>query len=1634
MAYNEKKNSCEPSNLPEINNPIIPRNNILHTFDEVLKGDTRILLLEGKDGIGKTTIIREYYQRHKNRAAAVFLSSICKWSRDYNIYVFELIKQIYYILNNQFINFGDIDESLNRKTLLAVSERYRYKSDKFLVMVDGIDDIPKDEMKSFLEFLPINQSGFKIVITGQELSLYDHLPFNKIKFKSHTLTGFTLGETKEYLEDLKLQEKIVTDIHNTCKGLPGYLSMFRHYLISSDSDIETVTTDLPSSMPGLFSLEWSQLDKHKNDENIYIVLALLAFDDKLYSMNELLRIFDINSSYNDLLKSLTFLTIDDNKKVSFRSESIKKYAARKLDSYKKSAYERLINFLLANPESEESIIEIPRYLFEAGKHDDLLDYLSKDKLLLISQYISSLREFKQYTLNGLHAAERLNKDIVMVSHAFTCSAIESMNNTRIWNFEIDALISLNEFDKAISIANNATLLEDRLHAYAIILRGMISKNLSINEEISEQIDDIYTKIKPSSLGDRAIDIASDLIYSKPEKALDLVKQSLNVTDDPNAIDIAFLKLTIATINKYDKDNQIDSIWCLQDIFTDKHLNDFPLGFGILKSDMKYSELIKTIDNISDVSTKIQFLSKWTRNNRKKLEAIKVTLYGVKGIIKTTEYSPNARVFYNLCTPTEFIQSCNTLKEVLNIIQGQLPNLKNIGPEEEYYKLRILYVIGSSRYNKSISYEELISIYYNLHDIKDLITKANVMCNMLNAINKINFDDYMENKEGLHSLIKKDFDNIISKLLIETAEHYESFKSIVNVLSYFDIDYAIKIVNKVNTAERRDHLYKICMSNLITGSGNIVNIGNQYLYLYDMISDCEVKQDIIIDTLQYITTENPVNIGYELRNIFTSIDDFYDSYAKCKALTYYIIYQYQHNETYLKNTSEIIKELSKVWEGLDNSQSKIKLGFQIVKILANSSSSLANEFLILTEQDRSETSIDSIQVNELLFYSTLISIRAYNGLIMANCDTNQNLKEIMSLIQKIPSVIDQGNLYTDVLVKAYISGRFDIVRKVASEKIVPMLSNYHNEVNYTNILKLHMMPAIYFYNQDIAKEQLNSLPMKYKERAITNIIQCIVSKKSLFEPVNNDYISKYVNYGDIVNIIELLSLIATDYIIYDIISTIVETVRINKYSFSKEQTLNIASKLDKVIEIQLPWDNGIKHDGYKIVSKAQLLSIADYKNKDKWKALLNETASVNNSADKAFILSVLYCCMPPKLRQENESIKNEIINIIDHIPTSIEKISIYLHLFNCMKDKLTKQSKNILKKAFSISIKDEECDSNYLPRKIIDLAHRIDPDFAASLVSLSDKDSARKHIKQGVIRQNQILQLQKKIIKSPTYSLEDKNIDKDLPDVSWKMLTSLNSDRIKRPLNLKDTRNALFSSSKMSINKSYPILSWLTENAINKFQRSNNQAKYLKDLFGGMISSTYIISSLAPRTSPRRDKNRKPLSIIEDSDILDVGDDKKYKVIMREWIIDNCVEELIICDQYFTTEELWMLNYVLEAEEELNVIIVTSKINNKSNYALKDMYLSKWRQLSDDEPPPTDIIVLALEPKGDSPIHDRWLISKNAALRLGTSIKTKVNKVTELSEIDPSRIGSIKNTIYKYISLDAPKMINGKRLRKESFTL
>jgi hypothetical protein len=195
------------------------------------------------------------------------------------------------------------------------------------------------------------------------------------------------------------------------------------------------------------------------------------------------------------------------------------------------------------------------------------------------------------------------------------------------------------------------LKEDRLHLLAVIAKSRREHGQSAETELLQQIRTLYDQIDPVSIGERAIDIASDLFYSCPDLATNLVERAAWTEAGENALDMAYTKLSLATLGAPNLTSEPrDTIEVIRDRIRDPKLRSLTTAISLAVGNQTAQEVIAEVEKMKTTEDRLYLLRQWSVESRERSDAADVVEYALDLAIKTAAYAPNARVLRELAAP------------------------------------------------------------------------------------------------------------------------------------------------------------------------------------------------------------------------------------------------------------------------------------------------------------------------------------------------------------------------------------------------------------------------------------------------------------------------------------------------------------------------------------------------------------------------------------------------------------------------------------------------------------------------------------------------------------------------------------------------------------------------------------------------------------------------------------------------------------------------------------------------------------------------------------------------------------------------------------------------------------------------
>lgn len=1632
--------------LPKEPEPQIWRDSFLEMIDSRFEAGTTVFSLEGEEGVGKTTLLSQFVRKHPDHAFALFAGP-SRWACDPLILRLDLANQIHFVLHQEELPQDDLSQRRGADTeylkllLFRLRQHARRVGTTFYFVVDGLDDIPGEHRENcdlILDMLPLDCDCFRFLLSGSARMLPDDIR-QKPSHTTSTLTGFIFDETLRYLADLPLDREVVEDLHRLCRGLPGRLAVVRR-IVKSGKDIGRLINEMPEDLWPLLELEWNSVDL--GNEAQMMLLAVMAHDSRQHTLRSLAQLTRrTESEVEELLNGLSFVTVGErDRSVAFVSESFRSFVASKLKKMTGTVMDLIIADLSRNPESAEALNHLPHYLEQANRYEDLLNYLSADHFTKMVECSQSLGPVRVMAGQGVLVANSLGRHGDLMRFAIQKSVLQQFGYLHTPREELEALVAIGDYKSAIALAQSATLLEDRLHMLAAVAKSCRRKGMARDQDLVKEIRQVYGRIDHRSLGERAFEIASDLIYSAPELASDLIEKAANSIPDENTLDWAFATLSIVALDACRGAVQsADAIRGFQSRIRDPIARKFSVEATLWLAEYSAADILAEVKDIEGTSNQLYLLRLWAKRNRNRSDSSEVLNYALKLAIGTTAYAPNARVLRELAEPLPFMQDEAEVRNLVAILDTQKDAVKRLGPTEDFVRLQLLLARTESRYDFEHARARVIDLYYYISELADLSVRVSCLAWFQGFLEYIDPSGQLEESEGIHTVIESELESSLARLLSVTADHYHATRDVIAAVSRTKPDKSLWIIGMINTEERRNKALHDLIR-LLTDVPDEKIDAPFILRVLDEFTDYELRDESVLAVIERLCrcSDRPRISNDDLLLLLDRAKRIRAADDRCRAycLAYSLPSADDSSGDQIRRT--ILGQLDSAWESIDVSWHKVEVGFRVASVLARTSPDEARRWINRTEDFREKNST-GVSFARLAHIDCLrLAIRSLGGLLPRHVDKPSDVSRLADAIDSIPSHGERAKLWSDLALWYCAQGRSDDCKNIVAQHVRPLLQDIPAEDSaYKDSVTVLISPALYCAHKLTALEAIRALPPSIQDRAYREICGFLLCKRPPADPYDPFPAQGCrATYEDLVDICELVGLMTSDEAIYGTIHLVVSTIVGSRdVRLSAQQRSDIVRRLRDTIEYKLPDPRNIGHDGYKVAAQAELARIEPPSPKT-WNDLITAAQAIPNLADKALVLAIVATAMPSKRRDERSRLLAEALQLASSIPAALDRTEHYEWIASRSVSCDKAFCRKCLSTAMESAIGSEDPDLYPVQRAIVDLAYKLDPEFAASLASLADDDPARMETKANLQNRLRTLQLRKALADGEN-PLE--GAVSDYPAAAWLLLGALNAGRVST-VHVDRTREALKVASSLPIVQAYPILAWVIENALRRHANTDQANTILRPVYEALILCAGFCNSLVTRSSDhlKRAKDGVILAATDGGIIVRYGDRETAVQFIRNWIAENVEDYLKIYDPYFGPEDLEVLQIIRSVRPVCHVDIVTSMRHQKQEGIEPpwgETYSTYWRvNVSDQDPPDTDITIVGTKSRGEPPIHDRWWCASGNGIRTGSSFRSLgTNKTTEISLLSRHEALEREAEIDRYLHRQI-REFSGERLVYEQFTL
>ncbi|WP_316795104.1 ATP-binding protein [Pedobacter agri] len=1610
------------------------RNIIIETIERLLiEEQGNVVFIEGKSGSGKTILLSQFIKKQYKNSISYFVSSIDKYTHSKESLNSNLFNQLNFYLGYDEAEYDKVPDNFIYQLRQDLDRKIRKlgKGEYLFIVLDGLEHLNNKGLQLFKELITdFPWSKAKFIFSGDADRLRVILP-EKLKIKSYPISFFSTEEIEEYFSNFQLSKEQIRDIHLLSeRGLPEKLSRIRSNF--AEKDIESVLEELNEDKVSLFEMDWQKVNSDLQRK----IIAILAFSDPFYiisALGEILETTDLQ--IKKAIENISFLSIKGNT-VSFNNQEYLEFAKDKMKSVEKETQSDLINFFIKNDTTNEDG-RLSNLYIKAKRWQDLLRYLSFETFLKLIEKSKSFDAINDQLNIGLKASKDSNNSYSdYLRFALPKSSFKEIEKIDGLENEIKARISLGDTDGALALLDNTFLKEDRLKLLAHLAKQQKINKIDVAPSVINEIHSLYKSINIGVLEDGALKLATTLLYSCPDLAIDIVEKTSENSDGSKRDKLyAFLSVSAMTANRKSDSNLAD-ISSIQKNISSGEERDLVQALSHLGEEFSAQEILEKSKALETPSRVIYLLKNWIKFNQKDDKVLEVIDEVLNQVIKgSIEETPNAIVLMNLAQPLPFVTDYVKLKEVISIFDTQKTVITT--PTRDYIKLQLLLAEAESKFDLPESTLRLIDIYFYIGKIEDLAIKNDCLVLLWLKLKTIDTDNEIEVKEGLGALAKQDADELLNNLIGETAMHFEVLEYIISYSVEYDLEFVTSILKRLNTQLRRDYANRLAVQKYTEAiKANEANI--DFLFnCYYTITDESIKEDTLTVVFQYLYFSKVPEVMSHLPRLIEDVKKMKNSEARCYNLCLAIKGFDQINKSNF--TKELLLLLKTSWKEIDTLWIKVDVATKIAVEIAEFSHDIAEEYLEEGLQVKCDSVFESYSSASAYFLSLNLCIRAFSGLIKPGQNYEEDLNTLRDLIDIIPCSGERIRLYSKLAMKFYQKRDESMFKEIMKRFVLHCLSELSNskDISYFIFIFKSISPALYLYHQHTFKLYIDRLPLFEKE---------VVLMDCLIFLLKDIYVDEHYDVGDFRNIltyeraidsIELLKNMEYDNSIYVAIREIVESLDKSK-EISYNQKTKFVKEIRELVDQKLPnAKTGVEHEGYKFACYIYLDSLSTARDKTYTENFVSKILTIKNTSDRSLLLHLLSKKINFKSNHQKLDVLLKAFHEAKKIPSRYDMIIRNEEMLPTLAQTDRKEFAIKMNELISTIVSDKEDEDIYSKhRSLIDILHQYDPKNIGNYIDVLDKDPARnKGITQSVKNRLDTLE-RNSSYKDDIARAKKFESANEMSEFSFNLLSKVQTGRYtsKQP---EETFSLLESASNFNLSESYSTYCYCIENAVKKYENGTKNQDFLRGIYDSTIFNAKLISTLT-QSSIQSMRNRYSIinrSKSKEKSFFRIGERELAINYLRNWLENVKENHIILIDSYFKFQDVEFLQIVKEVNPSLEISILTSK-EGLSGVSYEEAYMDEWTKISHEKPPHTNIKIVWIDGSDKTPFHDRYLIAGSYdGLRLGSSFGSIASsKDAEISVMANNQILELEDTIIRDYVHGGKSFFNEKRLKHKAFTL
>ena len=166
-----------------------------------------ILCLYGDDGVGVTTVLSQFVQKHATHCVSYFYDGLSIMWLNPDVMEHSIVEQLYWFVfgGEEHFNRNDAQKHNLATLWTRVSRKIKNEKKPLYFAFDGFDDLPVEKKESVKRFLAnMDWSRGRFVFTGKKEKIKELLPTdNKLSISEHEIAPFEQADIREYFRKAK---------------------------------------------------------------------------------------------------------------------------------------------------------------------------------------------------------------------------------------------------------------------------------------------------------------------------------------------------------------------------------------------------------------------------------------------------------------------------------------------------------------------------------------------------------------------------------------------------------------------------------------------------------------------------------------------------------------------------------------------------------------------------------------------------------------------------------------------------------------------------------------------------------------------------------------------------------------------------------------------------------------------------------------------------------------------------------------------------------------------------------------------------------------------------------------------------------------------------------------------------------------------------------------------------------------------------------------------------------------------------------------------------------------------------------------------------------------------------------------